>query len=84
MIEPRCADCANWDSKNGLTGFCEELTECLKLTEFDPSGLMPCQMVASGRCKLFEPPEEAVGEARDEVAHMNDLRREAGPCRRAA
>lgn len=80
MIEPRCADCRHWDTKgtDGLTGFCPEYAGA------DAVGIVEMRTKAGGYCPLFEASAVALDEYAAEAAHVNDLRNEAGPCRRAA
>jgi len=78
VIGARCADCAHWESKDGLCGTCEEITEALRLTPLMVHGLAPCRTAASGHCTRFDPSGEAMEAAADEAAHAADLRRGAG------
>lgn len=78
-LEPRCADCVHWDSRDSLAGFCQEITDHLRQ---DPlllvQGLAACRTSASGRCARFEPSRQALDESRAEAAHSRDMRRAAG------
>ncbi len=80
MIEPRCDNCEHWDTRatDGLTGI------CLEHAGADAEGVVEVRTKAGGHCPLFEASELALSECAAEAAHMSDLRREAGPCRRAA
>ena len=79
MIETRCAHCANWDSRDGLVGFCPEITESLRQQlELLVHGLAPCRTSAGGRCLRFEASEEALSEAREADQEREALRLDAG------
>lgn len=79
MIDPHCALCAHWDTRDGLVGFCPEITEHLRLAPgLAVHGLAPCRTAASGRCTRFEPSEDARSEQRAADRHQADLRRAAG------
>lgn len=79
VMDPACVDCAHWDSRDGLVGFCPEVTAALRLDlNVLVHGLAPCRTMARGRCALFEPGLEALAEARAEAAHRADLEGEAG------
>lgn len=79
MIEPRCAACVHWDSRDALTGFCQEVTNHLRHDgELMIQGLATCRTAASGRCFRFDPSQEALREAWAEAKHHRDLRRCAG------
>lgn len=79
MIEPNCTDCAHWDSRDGLVGFCGELTGHLGS---DPvvlvRGLAPCRTAAAGRCTMFEASREARERAVQEREHLRALAASAG------
>lgn len=79
MIQPHCANCAHWDTRDGLVGFCPEITEHVRLMQsLVIRGLAPCRTAAAGRCARFEPSEEAQAEQRAVTRHEDDLRRAAG------
>lgn len=79
MIEPRCVDCTHWDSRDGLAGFCQEITEyLLGDTSLLVRGLATCRTAASGRCSRFEPSAEAREEEAAMLRHRRDLRVDAG------
>lgn len=79
MIDPNCADCVHWDSRDGLVGFCAEITDHLGN---DPvvlvHGLAPCRTSASGRCARFEASGQALDRLGAERAHLRALARGAG------
>jgi hypothetical protein len=78
-LEPRCADCARWDSRDSLAGFCQEITDHLRQ---DPllavHGLATCRTAASGHCARFDPSRQALDEYEAEAAHQGNMRRAAG------
>ena len=79
IIDMKCANCAYWESRNGIKGFCPELTDsAMMLLEMPKGSLTMCETVAAGRCDRFEASHEAKQEAHDEAAHMADMRRGAG------
>jgi len=66
VMDTRCANCTHWDSRDGLVGFCPEITDGLRLQlDLLVHGLAPCRTAASGRCLRFEASEEALDEARE-------------------
>jgi len=79
MIDPSCSDCAHWDSRDWVVGYCQEITDHLR---HDPvlcvHGLASCRTAAKGRCSRFEPSSEARSEYMAEERHLADLRAGAG------
>lgn len=79
MIEPRCAACVHWDSRDALTGFCQEVTDHLRHDgELMILGLATCRTAASGRCFRFDPSPEALRLAQAERKHLRERRLGAG------
>ncbi len=79
MIRRQCANCAHWDSRDALVGFCPEITEHFRLDRAARvRGLSTCRTAAAGGCLFFEPSEEASREAHDEHLHALNLRAGAG------
>jgi hypothetical protein len=77
-VERVCANCAHWESSDGLTGHCQEITDAASLTPFLIHGLCTCRTARSGCCTRFDESVEARDEARAEAEHLADLRRGAG------
>lgn len=77
-IDVCCANCAHWDSKDSLSGYCEEITEALRLTPLRVNGLHMCETSANGHCQMFDASSEAIKEADAEEAYMADLRSDTG------
>ena len=79
MIDPRCADCHHWDSRDWLVGYCQEISDHLR---HDPAlavhGLATCRTSAQGRCTRFEASAEAKQEIMAEERHHTELRAAAG------
>ncbi|GAB6038137.1 hypothetical protein JCM15519_26960 [Fundidesulfovibrio butyratiphilus] len=79
MIEPRCALCAHWDTRDALVGWCQEITGVFRaLPETCVDGLATCRTAAVGSCRLFTPSDETLREEKAWKDHENDLRRAAG------
>lgn len=79
MIEPACADCVHWDSRDGLVGYCQEITGHFSLdAEVLVHGLAPCRTSARGRCRRFAPSDAAREQAEAEERHMREMRLSAG------
>jgi len=78
-VEPRCAHCAHWDTRDALVGWCEELTGVFRLLpETGVDGLATCRTAAAGSCRLFAPSEDVLREEKAQRDHENDLRRASG------
>ena len=79
MIEPRCSACVHWDSRDALTGFCQEVTDHLRHDgELMIQGLATCRTGASGSCFRFEPSPSAEQEVREERRRIRALNSGAG------
>lgn len=73
--EPRCADCVHWESRDGLVGTCQEITDhLLQDPQLLLQGLAPCRTAASGRCQRYESSDEARELMEDEAVHWRTLR----------
>lgn len=74
MIEPNCADCVHWDSRDGLVGYCQEITGHFSLDgEVLVHGLAQCRTSARGRCRRFAPSDAAREQAEAEERHMREM-----------
>jgi len=79
MPEPACEHCVHWDSRDALVGFCQEITDHLRLdAALALRGLAACRTAASGRCARFEPSGEALEQELAEARHLRALARDAG------
>ena len=75
----RCANCSNWDTRDSLVGFCQEITEHLRLdAAVLAHGLAVCRTAATGWCLRFEISGEAREEAAAESRHRREQRLAAG------
>lgn len=79
QVAPLCVNCGNWDTRDSVVGYCQEITERLRMVqEVLVHGLAPCRTSANGGCLCFDPSEDAVREACEEIRHLQALRRGAG------
>jgi hypothetical protein len=79
VMQRRCANCDNWDSRDSQVGFCMEITEYMRLDDrVMVQGLATCRTAATGECLFFEISPEAQQEAMAEAQHVAELRVEAG------
>ena len=76
-MTPSCINCANWDSRDNRTGWCQLLTDAMK-GDYSAHGVALVQTHCLGGCDFIEASQEAINEELAEVAHVNDLRAEAG------
>ena len=72
-----CCNCAHWDTKDSMTGYCQRLTDAVR-DEHQAHGLAILQTQSMGGCDEFEPSVEAQLEAESVRRHQNDLWHEAG------
>lgn len=78
-MQRRCANCSNWDTRDSLVGFCQEITEHLRQdAALLVHGLAACRTSATGWCLRFELSGEAREEADAEARHRRELRGAAG------
>ena len=78
-VEPVCANCESWETKDWRLGFCEAVTEKLKQDEeINVQGLQTCQTLCGGTCGKFEPSAEAIREAAEAAEEETYMRGRAG------
>ncbi|WP_243438834.1 hypothetical protein [Fundidesulfovibrio soli] len=78
-MQRRCANCSNWDTRDSLVGFCQEITEHLRLdAALLVHGLATCRTSATGWCLRFGLSGEARAESEAESRHQRELRGAAG------